>query len=316
MSLDPRSAAWLAMLHRIDAPRLHELPIEAARHSYNKLMYAYGGEPQAVDAVHELVMARREHEGGALAARLYRPLGTAPQAPLPVVLWLHGGGWVLGNLPGYDNWCRALANACGVAVLALDYRLSPEHRFPAAIDDAWFALGWLSREAAGLGLDAARISVAGDSAGATLAAALCLIARDAGASPIRQQTLIYPATDMLGQYASATLYGSGHFLENDALAWFAYNYLASEQERHDWRVSPLLAANHAGLPPALVINAECDPLAGQGAAYAKRLASCGVPVRHIEYAGMVHGFATMFKLFKQASAVPCEIAAALRAVGS
>jgi acetyl esterase len=307
MPLDPRSAVWLSMLHRINAPRLHELPVEAARRSYYKLMFAYGGEPEGLaGGVSELFLNRRDYEGGPLSARLYRPV--SGNAPIPVILWLHGGGWVLGDLGCYDNWCRALANATGAAVLALDYRLAPENRFPAAVDDSAFALTWLARHAEAFGIDASHISIAGDSAGGTLAAVACLRARDHGGPPVFRQILIYPALDMAGDYASQTTYGSGHFLEADSLQWFAHNYLDSEADRLDWRASPLRAPDHAGLPPALVINAECDPLVDQGILYVEKLCEAGNMVRHVHYPGMVHGFATMFKLFDETRQVLNDIA--------
>jgi acetyl esterase len=312
MSLDPRSAAWLSMLHRIDAPRLHELPVDVARRSYFKLMFAYGGDAEPVAEVADLFMPRREYEGGALAARLYRPRDAVWETRLPVILWLHGGGWVLGDFPCYDNWCRALANTCGAAVVALDYRLAPEQRFPAAVDDAWFALRWLAREAERLQLDAQEMSVAGDSAGATLAAVLCLLSRDLKGPALQRQVLIYPAVDLKGPYASADLYGNEHFLERESLDWFVHNYLASDFDKMDWRASPLRADNHANLPPALVINAECDPLADQGDAYVRKLKQAGVPAQRILYEGMVHGFVTMFKLFDEAYAVLGEISRFLK----
>lgn len=313
MPLDPRAAALLDMLHRIDAPRLHELPVEVARRSFYKLMYAYREEPEAVESVADIEIPRREHAGGPLLARLYRPLDRPPEAVLPVMLWLHGGGWVLGDLASYDPWCRALANACGIAVLALDYRLAPEYQFPAGLDDAWFALKWLARAAEGLQLDAAQITVGGDSAGGTLAAALCLMARDASGPVIAYQLLIYPATDLVNEFESMRQYGAGHFLERETLLWFGHNYFSRALEKHDWRASPLLAASHADLPPALVITAECDPLSDQGAAYVEKLEACGVAARHLQFDGMVHGFVTMFKLFVEARMALDEIAAYLRA---
>lgn len=313
MPLDPRAAALLAMLHRIDAPRLHELPVEVARRSFYKLMYVYREEPEAVASVTDIEIPRREHAGGPLLARLYRPAGALPGVALPVMLWLHGGGWTLGDLASYDPWCRALANACGVAVLALDYRLAPEYQFPAGVDDAWFALKWLAREAPVLHLDADGISVGGDSAGGTLAAVLALMARDAGGPALRHQLLIYPATDLMTEFESARRYGAGHFLERETMLWFQHNYFARELERLDWRASPALAASHAGLPPALVITAECDPLADDGAAYAEKLKAAGVAARHLQFEGMVHGFVTMFKLFAETRVALDEIAAALRA---
>lgn len=311
MPLDPRSQAWLAMLHRIDAPRLHEMPVEIARRSYYKLMFAYRGEPEPVAAAESLQLPRREFEGGPLEARLYRPQGALPGVRLPVILWLHGGGWTLGDLAGYDAWCRALCNATGWAVLAPEYRLAPESRFPAGVDDAWFSLRWLQREADRLALDTSRIAVAGDSAGATLAAVLALMARDAGGPVLQQQILIYPATDLTTSFPSGSRYGSGHFLERETMDWFAHQYFATSLEKHDWRASPALADSHAGLAPALIINAECDPLADDGARYARLLQAAGVAVRHLEYEGMVHGFVTLFSLFEESRRALAEIAAAL-----
>lgn len=316
MPLDPRSAAWLAMLHRIDAPRLHELPVEIARRSYYKLMFAYRGELEAVASAEDLQIPRRDFEGDALAARLYRPAASSPGQVLPVILWLHGGGWTLGDLAGYDAWCRALANSSGRAVLALEYRLAPEFRFPAGVDDAWFALRWLAREAGLLGLDPARIAVAGDSAGGTLAAVLALMARDAGGPAIDHQVLIYPACDMTQETVSAGKYGAGHFLECETMAWFAGQYFGSEIEKSDWRASPARAARHAAVAPALIINAECDPLADDGARYAELLRGAGVAVRHVAFAGMVHGFVTLFSLFEETRRALDEIATALNTTTS
>lgn len=314
MPLDPRSAAWLAMLNRIDAPCLHEMPVDTARRSYDKLMYAYRGEPQLVASVEPQRLARRDFEGGDLVARLYRPHLAGEKGG--AILWLHGGGWALGSLFAYDAWCRALAEATGRAVLALEYRLAPENRFPAGVDDAWFALGWLFREATTLGLDPARIALAGDSAGATLAAVLALQARDAGGPVPDHQVLIYPATDMTADTPSGRRYAAGYFLEQETRDWFAAQYFDSPTDAFDWRASPALAADHAGLPPALIINAECDPLADDGTRYAALLRAAGVPTRHLRYAGMVHGFATMFSLFAESRAVLAAIAKALALPGT
>lgn len=314
MSLDPRAASLLAMLHRIDAPQLAQLPLDVARHNFQKLMFAYREPPEAVLAVEKLVIPRREIAGGPVLARLYRPLTTgAAEAPeaLPVLLWLHGGGWMLGDLASYDSLCRALANAAQCAVLAVDYRLAPEHPFPAGLDDAWWALRWLRSATHSMGLDADRIAIGGDSAGGNLAAVLAYFARDAEL-PLCLQYLAYPAMDQLSESASMRLYGERHFLDRASLRWFRQNYLSNEADALDWRASPLLAPDCYGLAPALIQTAECDPLTDDAAAYAQRLLAFDGALNYRQYAGMVHGFLTMGKLFPQARQAIDEAAAALR----
>lgn len=310
MPLDDRARSFLQMLHRIDAPRLSELPIDIARRNYAKMLYLYRTEPCSEVTVEDCQIMRREHEGGALAARLYRPAQTG-EAPLPVLLWLHGGGWTLGDLAGYDPLCRAIAHAAGIALFALDYRLAPENRFPAALDDAWQALGWLLRHGAAHGLDASRLAVGGDSAGGNLAAVLALLARDAGMA-LAQQLLIYPAVDLSTDWPPDAPYQTGHFLDAEGMRWFMYNYLDAEADRLDWRASPALAKNHAGLAPALILSAECDPLTPSVAAYAQQLQAAGVPVSYHDYAGAIHGFLTFPRIFPVAQEAITLIGRCLR----
>lgn len=311
MPVDPRTRALLDMLNRIEAPRLHDQPLDIARHNFHKLLYAYRGEVQAVESVSDLVIPRRELEGGPVLGRLYRPLHPASEA-LPVLLWMHGGGWTLGDIAGYDALCRQLANAAGCAVLSLDYRLAPENPFPAAVEDAWLALRWLAREARQLGLDDTRIAVGGDSAGGNLTAVICHIARDAGAPAVRLQLMVYPSTDLTSEHGSHAEYGEGYFLDEASIAWFLRNYLPAEADRLDWRASPLLAPRFDGLPPACIITAECDPTIDDARAYADRLLAAGVPVHYREYAGTIHGFFTMTKLLPAAGEAIAEAADALR----
>ncbi len=226
---------------------------------------------------------------GNVPARLYRP---SAEANLPVLVYFHGGGWVLGDLDTVDRPCRALANRSGCAVVSVAYRLAPEHRFPAAVDDALAATGDIARRARELGFDAGRIGVGGDSAGANLAAAVTLRSRDAGWPPIAFQLLIYPVVDYDDNRPSLNEYSDGHLLTRSGLEWFWGHYVANaEQGRHVW-ASPL-NAELAGLPPAFVITAECDPLRDQGEAYASKLKAAGVAVGVKSYPGAIHAFFQM-----------------------
>lgn len=311
MPVDSRTRALLDMLNRIEAPRLHDQPLDIARHNFQKLMFAYRGEAPPGVGAQDLVLTRRELEGGPLAARLYRPASAGDA--LPVLLWLHGGGWSLGDIAGYDVLCRMLAREGACAVLALDYRLAPENPFPAAVDDAWFALRWLARHAADHGLDAGRMAVGGDSAGGNLAAVLCHLARDAGAPALRLQLLVYPSTDQTSSRLSHETYGEGYFLDRASIAWFQRNYLPAEADHLDWRASPLLAPRFDALPPALVMTAECDPLTDDAYAYASHLQAAGVAVSYREYEGCIHGFFAMPRLLPAATAAIGDAGEALRA---
>ncbi|MEC5399962.1 alpha/beta hydrolase [Uliginosibacterium sp. H1] len=313
MPLDPRARSLLEMLNRIDAPRLQESPLDAARRNFHKLLFAYREEPQAVESVQDLAMPRRSHEGGPLLGRLYRPASHG-DTPLPALLWMHGGGWTLGDVAGYDSLCRRIANDAGCIVLSLDYRLAPENAFPAALDDALFAWRWLQKQAGELGVDALRVAVGGDSAGGNLAAVLCHLLRDAGGQQPCLQWLVYPATDMLSERTSHALYGEGHFLDRASIAWFQHNYLPSESDWRDWRASPIYAPRFDGLPPALLMTAECDPLTDDGVAYLEKLTEAGVATTHLGYAGMIHGFLTMGRILPAAGEALDAAAAALRAV--
>ncbi|MHB1853745.1 MAG: alpha/beta hydrolase [Acidimicrobiales bacterium] len=223
--------------------------------------------------------------GGDIELRLYRPLD---QAVHPVLVWIHGGGWTIGDIETSDGTARALANASGAAVISVGYRLAPEHPFPAAVEDSWAALGWIHDHAGQLGLDAGRLAVGGDSAGGNLAAVVSLLARDAGGPPIRYQLLVYPATDGRLQWPSLSENGLGYFMTSEDVEWFYRQY--APPDREDWRMSPLLAPDHHGLPPALVITAEFDPIRDEGEAYATTLRSAGVDTELIRFDGMIHGF--------------------------
>lgn len=310
MPLDLAARKFLEMLHRIDAPHLSELPLEIARRNFAKMLYLYRDAPREDVVVDICSIERRPHEGGPLEARLYRPEACSGQR-LPVLLWLHGGGWTVGDMASYDPLCRQIAQAAQCAVFALEYRLAPENRFPAALDDAWKALQHLRTQGAAWGLDTQRMAVGGDSAGGNLAAVLALMARDAGL-PLAGQLLIYPAVDLTQEWSGDAPYQEGHFLDAASMRWFVYNYLDVEAERYDWRVSPMRAPSHANLAPAVVMTAECDPLTPAAQAYADRLKAAGNPVRYEMFASTIHGFLTFPRLFEAADQAIRTIAQSLQ----
>lgn len=285
--LTPRMAGLLERIHRADRPPFHSLTPREAR-----IAYRMGAEildlPRApLPRVEDLEVAGRP-------ARLYAPGG----GRLPVLLYLHGGGFTIGDLETHDSLCRQLALRSGAAVVALDYRLAPEHRFPAAVDDSWAALAWLHEHAGTLGLDASRLAVGGDSAGGTLAASTAFFARDRGL-PLALQLLITPGTASQPNTASHKLFAHGFLLDSDSIAWFFDHYLDRGQ-RHDWRFAPLEAPDHSGLAPACVVLAECDPLVDEGLAYADVLRAAGVPVQLELYRGVTHDFIKMGRQIPEA----------------
>ncbi|WP_353940792.1 alpha/beta hydrolase [Streptomyces sp. HUAS MG91] len=227
-------------------------------------------------------------DGPPIPVRIYRPEDAA--GPVPVVVFFHGGGWVICDLDSHDSTARALCRDAGAVVVSVDYRLAPEHRFPAAVDDAYAAVRWVAGHAAELGADAAALSVAGDSAGGNLAAVVAQIARDEGGPAIARQLLVYPATDARQKTGSFADNADGYFLTAAHCAWFREQYLGPDGDPAHPRVSPLLAQDLTGLPAAHVVTAGCDPLCDEGRAYASALRDAGVPVTESRFPGMFHGF--------------------------
>ena len=224
---------------------------------------------------------------GRIPARVYRP---TPQGELPVLVYFHGGGWAICSLETHDTTCRELANGAGCAVVSVDYRLAPEHRFPAAAEDCFAATGWVAKNVAAIGGDASRIAIGGDSAGGNLCAVVALLARDRGGPRLCHQLMIYPVTEYAFDTPSYRENAEGPLLTREAMRAFWKLYLAREEDGRNPYASPLRAADLAGLPPAHVITAEYDPLRDEGEAYARRLEAAGVPVVVRRYDGMVHGF--------------------------
>ena len=305
--LDPQAKALLDLMVERGVPPTHTLSPQDARRFYLERRSATQPEPRDLAEVRNLT-ATGPH--GAIALRLYRPAAAA--RPAPTLVYYHGGGWTMGNLDSHDVLCRQLADESGFVVVAVDYRMGPEHRFPAAVDDVLAATRWLQAQADTLGLDATRFAVGGDSAGGNLAAVVALAWRDAGeAVPLKFQLLIYPATDMRLGAPSHTSNGQGYLLTADTIRYFRSHYLGAEQYG-DWRASPLLHADLSGLPPALVITAGFDPLRDEGRQYADALSAAGSPAQYICFERQIHGFITMGRLLGEADTAVALCAAALR----
>lgn len=284
-------AGVLTRIHRANRPAFHSLTPKQAR-----IGYLMGAEildlPRApLPRVENLTVPGA---AGPLNARLY----AASDARLPVLLYLHGGGFTIGSLETHDSLCRQLALRSGAAVLSLDYRLAPEHKFPAAVDDAWAVMRWLPGAAAALGLDGSRIAVGGDSAGGTLAAVCALHARDLG-QDLALQLLITPGTCAHADTPSHKLFANGFLLDAAAIAWFFDHYIEHHHKR-DWRFAPMEASDHSGLAPACVILAECDPLVDEGVAYADLLRANGGAVQLELYRGVTHDFIKMGRSIPEA----------------
>lgn len=299
MKLDSDAWSVLETIRLADRPPYDQMSVEDARAAYDAGRQATMAEPQAVGHVGDLVIPSA---WGGIPARLYRPV-TDDKSILPLFVFFHGGGWVLGSLDSHDGLCRRLANSSQCAVLAIGYRLAPEHPFPAAFEDAEQAVRWALQEAASLGADPKRIAVGGDSAGGNLAAAVCHRLRDEGGRMPVFQLLIYPAVDFAMDTKSHRLFAEGHLLTSRIQQWFHAHYLGSTASKADWRVSPLRAERFAGLPPAFILTASHDPLRDEGEAYGRRLYEAGVTTTIIRVPGQIHGFLPMDKVMRSAPAV-------------
>ncbi|QXW17060.1 alpha/beta hydrolase [Comamonas aquatica] len=299
----------LRRMARANRPHLHTLTPQQARAAYEAGAGVLEITPAPLPRVEDVRIPARD--GHALPARLYAPRAQAEGA-LPVLLYLHGGGFTIGSVATHDVLCRELAHQAGCAVVSLDYRLAPEHQFPTASNDAWDALQWLAQHGASLGLDSTRMAVGGDSAGGTLAAACALLARDTGL-PLQLQVLIYPGTCAHQDTDSHFAYAHGLVLERAGIQWFFDNYVRTAADREDWRFAPLLAHDVEGVAPALVCLAELDPLVDEGVQYADMLRMAGVPVELEIYKGVTHEFIKMGRVIAEARQAHAAIAAALRA---
>lgn len=289
MPVDPQMQSVIGRANNSALPQYCTVSAVEARRLYKEMRAALSPPVPEVEAVRDLAASG---PAGPISLRLYRGLGTTAGAPLPLLVYFHGGGWTIGDLDTHDVVCRTLANNARCAVIAVDYRTGPEHKFPAAVEDCVAATRWVAGQAAALDIDAARIAVGGDSAGGNLAAVVAITLRDAGGPPLVFQALVYPATDQRLDSASHASFGEGYLLTRNNMLWFRDNYL-SPGDYDDWRASPIRAADLGRLPPAHIITAGYDPLLDEGRAYSDRLVAAGVPVLYECFEGMAHGFLTM-----------------------
>jgi acetyl esterase len=306
MALDPQVQAFLDQVAAMNLPPLNTLSVAEAREAAAALSEMHGA-PEPVASVDNLGVPG---PGGEIPVRVYTPEGSGP---LPVLVYFHGGGWVIGDLETHDALCRTLANALSCAVVSVDYRLAPEHKFPAAAEDAYAATQWVAKNADQIGCDPRRIAVGGDSAGGNLAAVVTLLARDRGGPQLVFQLLICPLTDSSCDTVSCRENAEGYFLTLEMVRWFWNQYLSSDADRGNPYAAPLHAGDMRGLPPAMVLTAEFDPSRDEGEAYADRLRTDGVPVQLKRYDGMIHGFLRMGAMLDQARVAIEEVAANLQA---
>lgn len=295
--IDPHARTVLDLM--ASQPALDTLSSSEAKEAAHVGFIALQGPKTAVSDVRDL---RVELASATIDLRVYRPPGASAGASLPACVYFHGGGFVIGDLEMYDVLCRALCAESGRVLVSVDYRLAPEARFPAAVDDCWAATCWVAAHADSLGIDVADLAVAGDSAGGNLAAVVALMARDRGAPRLSRQLLIYPALDLHGGTDSYRANGEGYFLTRTLMDWFLQHYTGGRAELlDDWRASPLRAGSHAGLPPATILVCGYDPLHDDGLAYAERLEAAGVATRLLRVPEQIHGFLSMDGLIPAAA---------------
>ena len=293
--LDPAVRQLLEAAEAEGNPPLESFSPEEARKVAIESLKTAGGTPEPVRSIENLRIPGPDCN---IPIRVYTP--DAP-APRPALVYFHGGGWVVCDLDTHDVVCTAIAHRAGAVVVAVDYRLAPEHKFPAAVTDSYAATAWVASNATKLGIDPKRISVGGDSAGGNLAAVVSLKSRDENGPAIALQVMIYPVTDLSSfDTQSYQEFGENHYLTKSEMEWFRGHYLRSMEDARNPHASPLLALDLGELPPALIMTAECDPLRDEGEAYAKRLADDGVPVTYTCYPGMIHPFFSLSGAIPQA----------------
>jgi acetyl esterase len=306
MPLDPQAKALIEQTAAAGWPPYSTLTPEEARRVMAARAATTAGEPPAVAKLSDMKVPG---PAGDIPVRIYTPEGSPS---FPILVYFHGGGFALGSVDTHDALCRALCNGSGCIVASVDYRLAPEHKFPAAVEDAFAATHWVADHAPALQGDPARIAVGGDSAGGNLATVVALLARDRGGPDLRYQLLLYPVTDHTFGMPSYEENGSGYMLSRSDMEWYRDQYLSTEADRRNPLASPLLAEELRGMPPALVITAEYDPLRDEGEAYAARLAEAGVPTVLTRYNGMIHGFIRLYPVLDAGQRALRQIGTALR----
>ena len=312
--LHPQAQALLQLMIDRGVPPMHTLSVPEARRIYLERKSAT--QPAPPEVFRSTDMEPDSSLAPPVRVRVIHPMAPEEGRSLPGLVFFHGGGWVIGDLDTHDTLCRELALAAGVVVVSVDYRLAPEHRFPAAVDDCVAATRWVHAHAATLGIDPQRLAVGGDSAGGNLAAVVALTLRDSGPREVfdalRHQLLIYPATDMRRGTPSHEHNGQGYLLTREMMAYYNGHYMGDASQDADWRASPLLHPSLQGLPPALVMTAGFDPLRDEGLAYAQALAQAGVRCSHVCFERQIHGFILMGKVLDEAHTAVALCAAELR----
>jgi acetyl esterase len=313
VTLDPDAAAVFKAFQEAGRPPYETVSPAEARELYLKGRVVTNPEPPELKSVQPLAIPSPH---GSIPARIYTPMRLRKTNGLaPCLVFFHGGGWVIGDLDSHDVVCRKLADEGQLVVISVDYRLAPEHKFPAAVEDAITATRWIADNSRQLGIDESRLTVGGDSAGGNLAAVVAISARDGNGPDIAGQVLIYPAIDFALTHPSHREPETSILLTHSVIRWFRDHYLTGAADVHDWRASPARAATLIGLPPAYVLTAGADPLRDEGDEYAHRLKEAGVPVTYRTFPGQFHGFFTMGKLLQQANVAAKEIGAWLKALG-
>ena len=307
--LDPQAQALMQLMIDKGVPPVNSMTPVEARSSYRSRRTFTQPDAPEVFKVEDKVVS---YEGVNVPVRVCHPHAAQSQAALPGLVYLHGGGWTVGDLDTHDVLCRSLCLQADIVVVSVDYRMGPEHKFPAAYDDTVAAFNWTVAHAASLGIDASRIAIGGDSAGGNLSAAACLGLRGQAVQPAFQ-LLIYPATIMWQDTASYHANGKGYMLTQESIAYYTENYLRNREDAKDWRASPQLAESHAGLAPAFVMTAGFDPLRDEGLMYANALSKAGVSAQYICFERQIHGFITMGRVMQEANTAVSLCASVLRA---
>jgi acetyl esterase len=308
MPLDPVLKSFLDQMAAVPGPKMWEQSPSEGRQAFVALLQLVGPKDVPIGKTENRAATG---PNGEVALRLYSPVAAGGEA-LPVLVYFHGGGFVIGDLDTHDGLCRMFANEAGCRVIAVHYRLAPEHKFPAAVDDAVAAVNWISANASSLGIDANRIAIGGDSAGGALAAVVAQAVRDSGGPKLAFQMLLFPVTEIGGDTSSHREFAVGYFLEKKTLDWFFGHYLPAGTDTSDPRVSPLLAGSFKGLAPAFVMLGGFDPLHDEGERYAQKLRMAGVPVTVADYPDMVHCFIYLQTILPQAREAVSGAAKALK----
>ena len=310
--LDPQAQALMQLMVEKGVPPVNTLTPVQARESYrSRRAFTQPDAPEVYQVADQVIQSN----GVNVPVRVYHPHTAQTQKSLPALVYIHGGGWTIGDLDTHDVLCRSLCLQAGVVVVSVDYRMGPEHKFPAAYDDSVAAFNWTVANASALGVDAKCIAIGGDSAGGNLSAAACIGLRDQKGLSVQPafQLLIYPATIMWQDTPSYHANGQGYMLTKDSIAYYTDNYLRNRDDAKDWRASPQWASTHAGLPPAFVMTAGFDPLRDEGLMYADALSKAGVSCQYICFERQIHGFITMGRVMQEANTAVTLCAQVLKA---